>query len=122
MKRMNNIGIGLLVAVALTACQARTITVEKPVEVTRIVEVTSAAPAAAAAAAPAAESDEVVVGVALPLSNLHAHIIGIDLARAILQLPVQEEIGARNDQAARPGVRPGAGIVERIGAAGDVAA
>jgi len=79
MKKTNGIGLGVLMAVALTACQARTITVEKPVEVTRIVEVTSAAPAAAAAAtaapeataapAPAAESDEVVVGVALPFTG-----------------------------------------------------
>ena len=75
MKIINGMSVGILLVVALTACQARTITVEKPVEVTRIVEVTSAAPAAAAvlaataAPAAAAESDEVVVGVALPFTG-----------------------------------------------------
>jgi branched-chain amino acid transport system substrate-binding protein len=87
------IAIFAIAAMTATACQARTITVEKPVEVTRIVEVTAAAPAAAPAAttaapapAPAAaESDEIVVGVALPFTGALGEFgkgfkDGIDLA------------------------------------------
>ena len=68
LKHTQQFGIAVLAIAALTACQARTITVEKPVEVTKIVEVTSAAPAAAAPAA-VAEAEEITVGVALPFTG-----------------------------------------------------
>lgn len=73
MKRTTPFLISALVA-ALVACQARTITVEKPVEVTRIVEVTAppsdtAAQTTTTTAPSPEEAQEVVIGVALPFTG-----------------------------------------------------